>query len=131
VDSTDPIGPAKALFGAEFYRNCKRSLAAGGLLVAQNGIPFVQGDELRRSMAHLRGIFADAAAYLATTPTYVGGPMAFGWASDNETLRQVALDKLRARFDAAGLVTHYYTAQVHAAAFALPRYVRDMIELGD
>jgi len=128
VDSTDPIGPAKALFSAEFYRDCQRSLAAGGLLVAQNGIPFVQGDEFRQSMAHLRGIFADATAFLATTPTYVGGPMAFGWASDDGALRQVDLEKLQARFDAAGLVTRYYAPQIHTAAFALPRYVGDMIE---
>jgi len=128
VDSTDPIGPAKALFSPGFYRDCKRSLAEGGLLVTQAGIPFVQGDEFRQSMDHLRGVFTDATAYLATTPTYVGGPMAFGWASDDKDLRQLPFEQLQTRVDSAGFATRYYTAQVHAAAFALPGYVRDMIE---
>ncbi len=131
VDSTDPIGPAEALFSADFYRDCKRSLTAAGLLVTQNGIPFVQGDEFRQSMEHLRALFADATAYLATTPTYVGGPMAFGWASDDKDLRRVPLEQLQTRFDAAHPATRYYTAQVHEAAFALPKYIRDMIEPGD
>jgi spermidine synthase len=79
-------------------------------------------------MEHLRAQFADATAYMATTPTYVGGPMAFGWASDDKDLRQLSSEQLQTRVDAAGFATRYYTAQVHAAAFALPVYIRDMIE---
>jgi len=42
VDSTDPIGPGKVLFGAKFYAGCRRCLKKGGVLVTQNGVPFFQ-----------------------------------------------------------------------------------------
>src|SRR6202163_4434170 len=41
VDSTDPQGPGKVLFTRKFYAACKRCMAAGGVLVTQNGVPFL------------------------------------------------------------------------------------------
>ena len=128
VDSTDPIGPGAVLFTREFYADCRRALAEGGVLVTQNGLPFIQGPELARSVSYFRALFADAWAYLATTPTYVGGPMSFGWASDDPDLRQRDQATLSARFAAAGLATRYYAPDVHTAAFALPGYVRALVE---
>lgn len=127
VDSTDPIGPGAVLFTREFYADCRRALAEGGVLVTQNGLPFIQGPELARSVSYFRALFADAWAYLATTPTYVGGPMSFGWASDDPDLRQRDQATLSARFAAAGLATRYYAPDVHMAAFALPGYVRALV----
>ncbi len=127
VDSTDPVGPGAVLFTREFYAGCRRCLAPGGVLVTQNGLPFVQGPELEQSVAFFRSLFADAWAYLATTPTYVGGPMSFGWASDDPGLRRIAADELAERAERAGLATRYYTPEVHAAAFALPGYVRELV----
>ncbi len=130
IDSTDPIGPGEVLFSAEFYAGCKRCLKPGGVLVTQNGVPFLQGDELVASIAHLSRLFADASCYLAAIPTYVGGHMAFGWASDDTALRQAPVEALAERFNAAGLQTRYYTPEVHRAAFALPRYVGECVEGG-
>ena len=123
VDSTGPIGPGEALFTANFYRNCKACLSPGGVLVTQNGVPFLQSGELADTLACLRPLFADVSCYLATVPTYVGGPMAFGWASDDETLRQQAPEVLHERLRQAAIETRYYTPEVHLAAFALPPYI--------
>ena len=46
IDSTDPVGPGEVLFTDTFYGRAKRCLAPGGVLVTQNGVPFMQGDEL-------------------------------------------------------------------------------------
>ncbi|HSG91523.1 MAG TPA: polyamine aminopropyltransferase, partial [Pseudomonadales bacterium] len=127
VDSTDPIGPGEVLFTEGFYRDCGRCLAPGGVLVTQNGVPFLQARELAGTLAALRRIFADATCYLATVPTYVGGPMAFGWGTDDAGLRRTAIDVLRARFREAGIKTRYYTPEVHQAAFALPGYIAELI----
>ena len=127
VDSTDPIGPGEALFTAGFYADCKSCLAEGGVLVTQNGVPFLQGGELAGTLACLRPLFADATCYLATVPTYVGGPMAFGWASDDAALRETPLETLRDRFASAAIETRYYTPEVHQAAFVLPPYIRKLI----
>ena len=42
VNSTDPQGPGKVLFGQKFYAGCRRCLKKGGVLVTQNGVPFFQ-----------------------------------------------------------------------------------------
>jgi len=127
VDSTDPVGPAEVLFGDRFYRRCKACLAPGGILVTQNGVPFLQGPELAGTLNLLRPIFADAACYLAAVPTYMGGPMAFGWASDTPALRTVPQEVLERRLADAGLDLRYYTPAVHLGAFALPGYVARLI----
>lgn len=123
VDSTDPIGPGEVLFREEFYRAAKSRLTPGGVIVTQNGVPFMQGDELQGTMEKFRRLFKVASCYLATIPTYVGGPMAMGWGTDDETLKSVPVEELTRRYEAANLVTRYYTPEVHKAAFALPRYV--------
>jgi spermidine synthase len=127
IDSTDPVGPGEVLFQEDFYKNCRRCLAPGGILVTQNGVPFLQGPELTDSLACFRRLFADSTCYLATVPSYFGGPMAFGWASDDPAPRRVPLDTLRTRFAAAAIETGYYTPEVHLGAFALPPYIAKLI----
>jgi spermidine synthase len=126
VDSTDPVGPGETLFTDSFYANAKKRLTEGGILVTQNGVPFMQGGELTGTMTHFKQLFRDYGCYLATIPTYVGGPMAMGWGTDGPG-RNVALDELERRYQATGLETLYYTPAVHKAAFALPGYVSRLI----
>ncbi len=127
IDSTDPIGPAEVLFTEAFYGNVKHCLNEGGVIATQNGVPFLQRAELTSTLAAFRKLFRDATCYLATVPTYVGGPMAFGWGTDDTSLGEVPEDELKRRFEAAGIDTRYYTPAVHRAAFALPPYIEDMI----
>lgn len=127
VDSTDPEGPGEILFTKEFYKRCKDRLTPGGVLVTQNGVPFMQPAELRSSAAHLRNYFADVSCYLATIPTYIGGAMAMGWATDNAALRKVTVETLETRFKPLKLNSRYYTPEVHKGAFALPPYVGELL----
>lgn len=129
VDSTDPIGPGAVLFTRAFYADCRRALAPGGVLVTQNGLPFLQAAELEQSVGYFGELFEDAFAYLATTPTYVGGPMSFGWASEDAELRHLRVEAIERRYAEAGeFPTRYWRPDVHVAAFALPQYVRDLVE---
>ena len=127
VDSTDPIGPGEVLFGQHFYGGCKRCLNDGGILVTQNGVPFVQGEELTGTMDIFRGLFADVSCYRAGVPAYIGGDMTFGWGSDDAALSDVSLAVLQERFTAAAIETDYYTPDVHRGAFALPPYIRKLM----
>jgi spermidine synthase len=128
VDSTDPQGPGRVLFTRDFYAACKRCMAAGGVMVTQNGVPFFQPDELIASVRHFRALFADSGCYVAAIPTYVGGHMAMGWASDDTGLRSVAVETLAQRYDAAGrFPIRYWTPEVHRAAFALPRFMAEHV----
>ena len=129
VDSTDPQGPGAVLFTYDFYAACRRCLGAGGILVTQNGVPFFQPDELIASVGHFRRLFADAGCYVAAIPTYVGGHMAMGWAADDPSSRNLSVETLAERYAAAGsFSTRYWTPHVHRAAFALPRFIAEVVE---
>ena len=125
-DSTDPIGPGEVLFTDSFYGHVKNRLSEGGIFVTQNGVPFLQAGELAGTMRAFRTLWRDATCYLATIPTYAGGPMAFGWGTDGAA-RGVDLAVLETRLEAAGIATRYYTPEVHKAAFALPGYVKALV----
>ena len=127
-DSTDPIGPGEALFTRAFYQGCRRCLNRGGVLVTQNGVTFMQIDEVKTTAQRLREVFADSTFYTAAVPTYVGGIMTFAWASDTPELRNVSTGLLRERFARSGIRTRYYNSAIHQAAFALPQYVIDALD---
>jgi spermidine synthase len=128
VDSTDPIGPGAVLFTKPFYTDCHRTLASGGVLVTQNGLPFLQAPELKQSITYFRELFDDAFAYVATTPSYFGGSMSYGWATDNKKLRQHPLDRVERRYKKAGAFpTRYWRPEMQVAAFALPAYIQELV----
>jgi spermidine synthase len=126
VDSTDPQGPGKVLFSRKFYAACRRCMRKGGVMVTQNGVPIFQAGELRSGIGKFRKLFADGTCYVAAIPTYVGGHMAMGWATDNTKLRQIPVATIGARYKKAGrFPTKYWTPEVHVAAFALPRFIAE------
>ena len=128
VDSTDPLGPGKVLFSEKFYAACKRCMTKGGVMVTQNGVPILQSDELTAGIRKFRKLFADGYCYVAAIPTYVGGHLAMGWATDNAKLRQASVKTIADRYRKAGsFATKYWTPEVHVAAFALPRFIADKV----
>ncbi len=126
-DSTDPIGPGEVLFSENFYQACHRCLNDGGVLVTQNGTPFMQLDTVRNTAGRMNGLFADWHFYQAAVPTYIGGSMTFAWGSTNPALRHVDVTTLAQRFVASGIQTRYYNPAIHQGAFALPQYVLQAI----
>ena len=128
VDSTDPIGPGKVLFSRKFYAACRRCMSKGAVLVTQNGVPIFQAGELTATITRFRKLFADGYCYVAAIPTYVGGHLAMGWATDNVKLRQLSVKTIADRYrKAGGFATKYWTPEVHVAAFALPRFIADKV----
>ncbi len=118
VDSTEPIGPAQALFGQPFLESVKASLRPGGVIAAQAESPFYAPDVLRDFFACMRRVFPDVAAYHGTVPTYPGGLWTFALASDGR--RPEHLDLTRA--DAVG--NKQVDGAAARAAFHLPPFVR-------
>ena len=127
VDSTDPFGPGAVLFTSDFFADCKARLAPGGVFVNQGGVPWVQGGDLSAYFPRLKALYADATVYLAPVPVYIGGHMAFGWASDDPAKRHVTAAEIARRYAAAGLTTRFYSPDIHIASFALPGYVADYL----
>jgi len=128
-DSTDPIGPAEVLFTEDFYRHCKRCLKPDGILAAQNGVAYMQLDEVVNTTLRLKPHFADRTFYSAAVPTYIGGIMTFAWGSDNPAARQLSLETIQQRYQSTGLKTRYYNPAIHLASFALPQYIVDATDI--
>lgn len=128
VDSTDPMGPGEVLFTEEFYRNCRRCLTPGGVLVNQNGVPFMQPDEVTMTYRRRKKSFRVSSFYVAAVPSYYGGFMTLGWASNDPKLHQTKLATIKKRAQTAKLRTKYWTPELHVGAFALPRFVQDYIK---
>ena len=128
VDGTDPIGPGEVLFTEDFYAQCKNCLNEGGVIVTQNGVPFLQIEEVKNTHQRLNQHFTDATFYTVAVPTYYGGLMTLAWATNNAELRNVSLDTLEQRFKAANLNSRYYNPAIHLAAFALPQYIVNQLD---
>ncbi|WP_048646226.1 polyamine aminopropyltransferase [Nitratireductor soli] len=126
VDSTDPTGPGAVLFTPAFYRDLKRILRPGGIVVTQNGVPFLQPTEFQTAMGALASMFATTGCYLVAVPTYFGGHMTLGWSSDDDAGLNVGEETLAGR--ATGIETRYYTPAHHKAAFVLPRFIKTLFD---
>jgi spermidine synthase len=125
VDSTDPVGVGEALFTEAFYADCARVVGDRGIVVNQAGVPFMQGQELTQTTRRRAAAFQCVTAYVAAVPTYVGGFMTLGFASNTPGLDLISTADLARRAEIAGIVgkTDYWTPEVHSAAFALPPYI--------
>ena len=128
VDSTDPVGPGEVLFTEEFYADCHARLSEHGIMVSQCGLPFLQPAELKKAHDNQAKSFASVQFYTIAVPAYSGGLMALGFArkggvvpADGEIASAVAKSRLTFK---------YYTPEGHRAAFALPAYVRTVVETG-
>lgn len=125
VDTTDPIGPGEVLFSKDFFAGCKNALKKDGILVIQNGVVFMQKEELKMTKNNLGPYFKNVTFYTAAVPTYIGGVMAFGFASNNEESLKVSEKVLKARLENINGSLKYYSPQIHRAAFVLPLWVEE------
>lgn len=122
-DSTDPFGPAAPLFTKEFYSDCKQRLNPKGIFVNQNGVPFLQKQEMLLTQENRRPYFDYVTYYVVAMPTYVGGHMVLGWASDEKVHLNVSIETLRDQAQRIEGECVYYTLEIHQAAFALPAFM--------
>ena len=124
ADRPDPVGAAEVLFGDLFYQRVSEALAPGGFAVFQNGVPFLQADELVDTLAQMKRNFRFCGVYLAVVPSYMGGFMALTWVSNDSILGDPARwSGLESAFAASRLKTDYYTPAIHRASFALPAWI--------
>jgi len=127
-DSTDPVGPGEVLFTSRFYQGIASCLNPDGVFVAQNGVSFLQQEEVKNTALRLKPLFQQRGFYCAAVPTYVGGVMSFAWATQQQDLSQQALAQVVARYQTAAIKTRYYNPKLHQACFALPQYLNELID---
>lgn len=122
VDSTEPVGPAVELFSRGFYQGIYEALKEDGIFVAQTDNPWFKADLIRTVNKDVREIFPIVRVYGANIPTYPSGLWTF-------TIGSKVHDPLQVDESAIPeLDTKYYTPRLHKAAFALPKFVEDLLK---
>jgi spermidine synthase len=125
IDSTDPVSVGEGLFSREFYQDCYNILHPSGILVNQAESP-IFNDHLVRSIAEkMKFSFSSVDFYQASIPTYPSGYWLFGFASKKY---HPLKDFQEARYHQDNLKLKYYNSDLHYASFALPNFVRLIVE---
>ncbi|GAY77438.1 spermidine synthase [Sporolactobacillus inulinus] len=96
-------------------------------MVNQHESPFYPVDAIAMQRAHKRIVdsFPISRVYQAHIPTYPSGHWLFGFASKHyHPLQDFDAQKWKAR----NLKTRYYNDKIHVGAFALPNYVKLLLE---
>lgn len=119
VDSPDPEGPAKDLFGEEFYQNVKKSLKSDGVMVCQSESPMMHRNIIENTRRILKDNFKIVKTYIAFVPTYPGGLWSFTMASDVYDPSNINIDKLPFN-------TRYLTKDIVKSCFQLPNFISEL-----
>jgi spermidine synthase len=119
IDSTDPVGPAEGLFGLKFYRDCIKALKPNGMLVQQSESPLLHLKLIQEMHAAMKQAgFAETTLLHFPQVIYPSG-----WWSGSIAFKQAG-SKVSRLEQADALDTQFYNRDTHAAAFALPTYVK-------
>lgn len=128
LDLTDPIGPAEALYSAEFFKDCGALLTAQGALTLHIGAPIFQSQRLLQIRDNLCAVFRGVFPYFMYIPLY-GSQWGMACASnglDPTAISPAEVDRRLALRGIEGL--NYYNGDMHCAQFALPNYLRRLLQ---
>lgn len=126
IDSTDPVGPGKALFRANFYKDVHAALKNNGVAVFQIG-PFLDFGLIIKDIAgKLKKLFVFVRPLRLPMPSYsCGSEYCFLLASkkiDPKGLSpQVIKERFAGRLGAKAGTLKYYTPEIHRASFVMPK----------
>ncbi|WP_017725944.1 polyamine aminopropyltransferase [Halalkalibacterium ligniniphilum] len=122
VDSTEPVGPAVKLFEKGFYEGISKALKEDGIFVAQTDNPWFHKELITKVYKDVKEIFQITRLYTANIPTYPSGLWTFTIGSKKHDPLQIEDSRFHE------IETKYYTKELHKAAFALPKFVGDLIK---
>ena len=127
LDLNDPMGPAEALYSAEFFQQCRHALAPGGALVLHIGAPVARPERVAELAQRLNGIFRIVRPYTMYIPLY-GAQWAMAVCSDKLDPKSFTADEIDRRIEQRGLQDlRFYNGETHEGVFALPNFVRDLV----
>ncbi|KAK8854594.1 spermidine synthase [Kwoniella newhampshirensis] len=123
TDSSDPVGPAEALFKAPYFQLLHEALKEGGSVSTQAECIWMHLPLIKELRETCKKLFPVVDYAITTIPTYPAGQIGIMVCSKDAS-RNVAVP-LRAVPE-----TKYYNSDVHRAAFTIPEFARSMLEDG-
>lgn len=128
-DTSDPVGPAEALFEMPFYQDLFTALKPGGRVCTQAETVWVHLPLIQKMLNGASDIFKDGHVEYATTqiPTYPCGMIGFlvCTKADGSKLNPSCVHARPGDVDEMKL--RYYSAGMHLAAFVLPKFAEDAL----
>jgi len=128
VDGSDPVGPAEGLFSKKFYESCFNALTPNGILVTQAESPLFNDRAFVELNGCLKEVFGNekVKTLLFHIPTYPSGTWSFQLGVKGDIDVTNVKDECAETFGNNHLL-NYYNANVHRGAFALPNFVKRML----
>ncbi len=111
LDTSDPVGPAEALYREEFYKRLKNCISADGAISIQSESPWWQEETIKRLTFILTKNFNFQKFYTAPVISYPGGLWLFSLVADSE------LQPHRKLPDELKFVTESFISSLHIPPF--------------
>jgi len=130
VDGSDPVGPAEGLFSVKFFNDCANALKPGGILLTQGESPKFNDRAFAELHHTIADIFGKQNTYVSLffVPTYPTGMWSFQYGVKGDlNMKQLPNpEAVRAFTEKHNL--RYYNEDIHAASFATPGFVRELLK---
>jgi len=121
TDSSDPEGPAEALFQKPYFELLKGALREGGIITTQAENPWLHMSMITGLKKQCKEVFPVAEYGWTTIPTYPAGQIGFmvcakdGSSNVKKPVRTLTTEE-------EDKIFKYYSKEVHEAAFVLPKF---------
>jgi len=123
TDSSDPEGPAQALFETPYFELLHGALREGGVITTQAENQWLHLELITKLKKDCKKIFPVAEYAYTTIPTYPSGQIGFMvCCKDGE--RNVKKPVRSWSQDEEEKLCRYYSKEIHEAAFVLPTFAR-------
>lgn len=121
TDSSDPEGPAKALFEKPYFQLLKDALAPGGTIATQGECIWLHLPLIAEVLESTRSLFPNVDYAFTSIPSYPSGTIGFVIASlDAQRDLRKPVRELQN--------TRYWSPAIHNAAFQMPEFARRAIQ---
>lgn len=121
TDSSDPKGPAECLFQMPYYELLEKKLTKDGIICCQAESIWFDLEFIADLLAMNRKIFKKVAYATTMTCTYPSGQIGFLICCKDPNVK---LSQPVHTLDEDKLDLKYYSREVHASAYTLPRFAR-------
>jgi len=121
TDSSDPDGPAEALFQKPYFQLLFEALREGGVITTQAENPWLHLELIKNLKRDVKQVFPVAEYGWTTIPTYPSGQIGFMVCSKDAS-RDVTKPLRSVSAEEEDRLFRYYSKRVHEAAFVLPKF---------
>jgi spermidine synthase len=120
VDSTDPIGFARTLFGDTFFKAITEALSPEGMFVTHSDSLLLHSDIVHEVQQSMRKFFPVVDLYMGPTATYPGN-----WWAYNVGSMKLSPRDLRRPYESE---TRFYSDEMHERSFLPEKFYKRVVE---